>query len=38
MRADKEKLRKHYINLHKVDPFNDFFQKLFKSTSKILKP
>ena len=31
---DKEKLRKHYIDFHKVS----FFQKLFMSTSETFKP
>ena len=35
---DEEQLRKHYIDFYKVDPFNHFFQKLFKSTSEIFKP
>lgn len=35
---DEEKLRKHYVGFRKVDSFNHFFQKLFKSTSKNFKP
>ena len=33
-----EELRKHFLEFHKVDAFNHFFQKLFKSGCEIFKP
>ena len=35
---DEEELSKHYIEFHRVNPFNHFSQKLFKSGSEIFKP
>ena len=36
--ASEEQLKEHYSNFHKVDPFDHFFQKLFKPVNKIYKP